>query len=177
MWLNALRRRWLGRTRLFSRHWRALVRPAQVPPTFEALEDRSGSPAWVRAGKPPAFYNRGYAFYQKGEYKRAIADFSEAIRLCRPGEEYLPLRLRGLAYLRCGKYLEAIADFTQLLTLAPADAHAYACRGTAANAIGEYDRARADCAQALRLDPHSLLSYMTRNLALHCNSHTDKPAC
>src|SRR5438874_2582857 len=122
MWLNDLRRRWQGRTRLFSWRWSALARPI-----LECLEDRPESPVRVRANKPPAFYNRGYAFYQKGEYERAIADFSEAIRLCRPGDVYLPLRMRGMAHLRCGKYPEAIADFTQVLTLAPGDAHAYAC--------------------------------------------------
>lgn len=68
----------------------------------QAIRDITEAPAWVRENNPPAFHNRGYAFYQKGEYARAAEDFSAAIPLCRPGDAYIPLRMRGMAYLRLG---------------------------------------------------------------------------
>ncbi|HEV3080449.1 MAG TPA: tetratricopeptide repeat protein [Gemmataceae bacterium] len=132
----------------------------------QVIRDITEAPAWVRDNNPPAFHNRGFAFFQKGDYQRAIEDFTEAIRLCpTTGESYLPLRMRGLALLRAGKYREAIADFTQVLTLEPSDVYVYGCRGAAYNELAEYDRAIADCTEAIRLDPGSLLAHASRGFS------------
>jgi tetratricopeptide (TPR) repeat protein len=52
-----------------------------------------------------AYNNRGDAYYKKGDYDRAIQDFSEAIRLS-PSFGYY--RERGIAYNEKGDYDQAI---------------------------------------------------------------------
>ena len=64
-----------------------------------------------------AFFNRGAAYDDKGQYDRAIRDYTEAIRL-RPGyaDTYAN---RGLAYVKLGRRAKAIADFRKAIALRP----------------------------------------------------------
>ena len=69
------------------------------------------------------------AYDEKGEYDRAIADYTEAIRI-KPdyAEAY---RNRGVAYAEKGEYDRAIADYTEAIRLKPDYAEAYYNRGIA----------------------------------------------
>jgi len=62
-----------------------------------------------------AYYNRAYAYNEKGEYDLAIADCNRAIEL----DPNLAVAYynRGLAYKEQGKKAEAIADFEKFITL------------------------------------------------------------
>jgi tetratricopeptide (TPR) repeat protein len=128
----------------------------------QIIREITNAPAWVRDNNPPAFHNRGVAYLQKGQVERAVADFTEAIRLARLPDTCAPLLMRGRAYLCAGKYREAIPDFTQILALEPGNAFVYGCRGTAYNELADYDRAIADCTEALRLAPDLLVAYISR---------------
>lgn len=59
-----------------------------------------------------AFVMRGHNYLKLGEYERAVADYTEAIKL----GELDALNFRGVIYARRGNYDSAIADFTKALT-------------------------------------------------------------
>ncbi len=75
----------------------------------------------------PAYFWRGMAHDDLGQYSRAIQDFDQALRL-KPDDADTYDR-RGMAYLGLKDYSRAIQDFDQALRLKPDDAKAYHCRG------------------------------------------------
>ena len=82
------------------------------------------------AGRPSInYYNRGDAYRVKGDTDRAIADYTEAIRL---DPKYAnAYHNRGLAYRDKGDTDRAIADYTEAIRLDPKYANAYNNRGVA----------------------------------------------
>ena len=60
------------------------------------------------------FNERGLSYAKKGEYDRAIADYTEAIRLNR--EPVGPYINRGSAYEKKGELDKALADFREALS-------------------------------------------------------------
>jgi tetratricopeptide (TPR) repeat protein len=69
-----------------------------------------------------AYNNRGNAYSDKGDYDRAIADYTQAIRLApNVASRYYN---RGLAYYSKKDYDRAIVDFNQAIRLDPNNANA-----------------------------------------------------
>src|SRR5262249_37259280 len=66
-----------------------------------------------------AYNNRGLAYLAKGNYDRAVADFSESIRLNPDDATYY--NNRGIAYEGKQDYDRAIAAFTEAIKLRPND--------------------------------------------------------
>jgi tetratricopeptide (TPR) repeat protein len=108
--------------------------------------------AYAEALRPPAngeaFGNRGLAWMKKKEYDRAIADFTEAIRL-NPNDPLNWFR-RGHAWLEKLEYDRAIADWNEATRLNPNDPFDWVHRGDAWMKKLEYDRAIADYTEAIR---------------------------
>jgi len=92
------------------------------------------------------YYNRGLENYYKGELDRAIADWTEAIRL-KPDytEAYYN---RGVAYNAKGELDLVIENYTMAITLNPNWAYPWHNRGLAYYARGELDRAIDDYTMA-----------------------------
>ena len=109
-----------------------------------------------------AYVARGYAYYDLGKYKSAIADYTTAIRLDPDAYAYYN---RGNAYFDLGEYNTAIADYTTAIRLDPDDADAYNNRGNAYGDLGEYNTAIADYTTAIRLDPDDASAYYNRGCA------------
>src|SRR5258707_1124819 len=87
-------------------------------------------------------HDRGVAWYVKGDYDRAIADYDEAIRL---HPRYAPaFNNRGNVWYRKGDKDRAIADYDEAIRLDPKYAPAYTNRGNAWSGKGDNDRAIAD---------------------------------
>jgi tetratricopeptide (TPR) repeat protein len=113
-----------------------------------------------------AEYNRrGVHYYNRGRFPRAVADFTEAIRL--DDRWALYYRNRGTAFVRKGEYVTAIADLDEVLRRDPKDDLAYSWRGWAYYLSGDKDKAIADCTQAIRLNPKDPGSYRVRACAHH----------
>lgn len=118
------------------------------------------------------FINRGIERDQKGEYDRAIADFTQAIRL--DPDNAVAYSNRGNVWNNEQEYDQAIVDCNKAIRLNPNYVLAYINRSCAWNGRNEYDRAIADCDQALKLDPNSALAYNNRGAAWYGKKEYDR---
>ncbi|WP_341531970.1 tetratricopeptide repeat protein (plasmid) [Nostoc sp. UHCC 0302] len=108
-----------------------------------------------------AYYvNRGVIKYNSGDYKGAIEDYDQAIRLSPKGAT--AYSNRGAARAASGKYRLAIADYTYAIILAPDSSMAYSNRGVSREAIKDYQGAIADYTKAIELKPSSTRAYLNR---------------
>ena len=110
-----------------------------------------------------AFNNRGYEYYLKGEYDRAIADYDRGDPSSNPTTPS-QFNNRGLAYAAKGDYDLAIADCTEAIRLDPKLANPHRHRAFAYFRKGDLDRALSDLEDAIRLDPKYALAYATRGM-------------
>ena len=83
-------------------------------------------------------FNRGVAYYKKGDYARAIVDYTKAIQL-KP-DYAIAYNNRGVAYHLKEEYEAAIADYTKAIDLNPNYAIAYNNRGRAYGVKDKVDR-------------------------------------
>ncbi len=114
-----------------------------------------------RQGKPSINYNnRGIAYFRKGDFDLAIADYNEAMRIDRDYSS--PYYNRGLTYAKKGDLDRAIADYSEAIRLKPKYASPYYDRGLSYQNKGDLDRALADYNELIRLDPKGSVAYNNR---------------
>ncbi|MCL2209101.1 MAG: tetratricopeptide repeat protein [Treponema sp.] len=89
-----------------------------------------------------ALINRSHAYYNTGNYEKAIEDCTSILRL-EPQNAYIWNR-RGSAWYHRKNDDRAISDFTEAIRLKPDYAIAFNNRGNALHSKGEYDKAIAD---------------------------------
>jgi tetratricopeptide (TPR) repeat protein len=146
------------------------------------------------------FLDRGIMFAIRGEYEKARADFSGALKLNPNLAAAYALRGRAL-YASVSKVFSvrenfsgvsifatsekatpeqvrvfdlAIADFTQAIRLAPKNARHYQERGNAYIGKNDYDRAIADYNQAIGITPNEYSIYDCRGFAYQFKGDLDK---
>ena len=106
---------------------------------------------------------RGYDKYKLGDYKGAIADYTQAIRL---NPDYaLAYYSRGIAKRNLGQYFAAIADYNTVIRLNPDHANAYYSRGNVKSDLGQDSAAISDYNTAIRLKPDDAYTYYSRGNA------------
>ena len=110
-----------------------------------------------------AFTNRGLAYKSKGQWDRAIADFSEAIRL-KP-DFVTAFNNRGNIYYGKRQYDRAIMDYDAAIRLKPDLAEAFSNRGNVYRKKGQFDRAIEDYDKAIHLKPEDGRMFANRGLA------------
>jgi tetratricopeptide (TPR) repeat protein len=106
------------------------------------------------------YYNRGVSYAAKEDSDRAIADYSEAIRL--DPTLYPPLINRGLIYFDKDDYGRAITDFSAAIRLSPKQALGFFNRGYVYAVQGNTDHAIPDLSEAIRLDSSYTKSFLWR---------------
>jgi tetratricopeptide (TPR) repeat protein len=102
----------------------------------------------TKTNRSISYNNRGNAYQTKGDNDRAIADYSEAIRLGpkNAGSYYN----RGSVYEGKGDFDRTIADYNEAIRLDPKLSLAYYFRGLAWREKGDFDRAIADYSDIIR---------------------------
>ena len=107
----------------------------------------------IRLQPSVAAYNlRGSAYYDKGEYDIAIADFNDALRMGPPSG--IVFHNRGNAWRGKGDYAKAIADYDASIKAGPPSAFSWQNRGISKQALGDLDGALADINEAIRVNPN-----------------------
>jgi len=107
-----------------------------------------------------AYYNRGVAYDNLGQYKAAIRDYNQAIR---HKPDYAEAFFnRGVIYNTIGQYQRAIDDFNEAIRLHPRDAEAYLGLGFACDKLGRYQHAIENYTNALGLRPDFAQAYNNR---------------
>jgi len=135
---------WVFRGRAFA---------ASVSRMLEIEEDFSDFIALAENGK-------NITTEQRAGYNKAIADYTQAIKL---DPNFAPAyRDRGVAYSYSGDYDKALADFNQALRLNPNDPAAYRERGNVYGFKNDDTRALADYNRAIEVNPDYSSSYVNR---------------
>ena len=105
------------------------------------------------ASDAEAFTYRAAAYYRKGEFDRAIADCSAAIKR-KPDYPHAYLN-RGMTYVKTGKIKRALRDYAKAIHYKPDYALFYIYRGMAYEQVHEVEHAVADYDRAIELDPQN----------------------
>jgi len=132
-------------------------------PIVTALTTASAVSAEINAQNAVAYFNRGKEFYGKGNFNKAIAEFTQAVRLDPNNATYY--QRRGTAFYMKKDYNMAIMDYSKMLQLNPGFMNGYVARGIVYSAKGDYDRAIADFNHVLDIDPNVTDVYRTRGNA------------
>ena len=116
----------------------------------EAIESYSKAivlhPAFAQA-----YYVRGVAYSNKGDFERAVEDLTKAIELDPDSiESYTE---RAINRILIGEYDGAISDYNWLISHSPDKVRAYCNRGDAYRRRGDFDLALEDCNAAIELNP------------------------
>ena len=138
---------------------RPFLRPASSTRPLPITTRPSG---WTRS-LPRAYANRGQMQEWKGDFNKAIADYTEAIRLDpKSAEAYVG---RGYGNLRKGDVDKAVDDLTEAIRVDPKRGEAYVVRASIYHMTQCYEKAVADLTEAIRIDPKSDQTYQNRAAA------------
>jgi tetratricopeptide (TPR) repeat protein len=96
------------------------------------------------------YYNLGLSFYNNGDLRNSILNYTQAIKINSNSAD--AFYNRGVAYYDSKNYAAAIADYTKSIQIVPA-ADAYNNRGLSYEKVGNRTQATADFRTALRLKP------------------------
>jgi len=113
---------------------------SQAPIANVAVSRREQSQTLFTAGIQKAL---------QGDYKNAIQDYDQALKLAPSNSEVY--YNRGVAYFSIGLPQNAIQDFDQAITLQPSMAEAYGNRGMIRSHLGDRPGALADYQKAMDL--------------------------
>ncbi|WP_257168508.1 caspase family protein [Bradyrhizobium sp. SRS-191] len=127
----------------------------------------------LRLQPAQAIYNlRGSAYYDKGEYEIAIADFNDALKSGPPSGTIF--HNRGNAYRGSGDFAKAIADYGEAIRLTPKSALSWQNRGISKQATGDLDGALTDINEAIRLDPGLASPLINRSVIWRAKGNFDR---
>lgn len=106
---------------------------------------------------------RGEAYHRLGDFRKALADYDQAISLD-PGSSYA-LYNRGLIHQNSGDLSRAMADYSASLKLRPDNADGYLYRGVLLLHSGKLDEAIADFTRSNQLAPDGKGALANRAIA------------
>jgi tetratricopeptide (TPR) repeat protein len=106
------------------------------------------------------YHARGYFYTARGQYQRAIENYSEAIRI-KPDYAQAYYN-RGVTYAAIGQHQHAVEDYDKAIRIRPNSAADYTSRGMVYNNLGQYQRAIEDYNKAIYLKPFYALTYNNR---------------
>jgi tetratricopeptide (TPR) repeat protein len=98
-----------------------------------------------------AIIRKGINYYERGDYDKAIAEFTAALNI--QPNHIIAIISRGTSYYNKGDYDQAIIDYTSALRIEPNYAPSFLARGITYNRIGDYNKAIDDFNAALRIEP------------------------
>ena len=116
--------------------------------------------AFTELSDHQVYINRGSAYFSKGDYDHALADFNQAVTL--QPDRFDAYFNRASVYFATQDYDRALADINQTIKLQPHFALAYLKRGIVYYFKGDANRALADLNHAINLQPRVAFFYHSR---------------
>lgn len=129
----------------------------------------------VRAQLVEAYKDRAATRHQRGEYDKAITDYTRALELD-PSAADLYFA-RSASHCKNHRYEQAVADLTKAIGISPSNARHYHARGEISHEQrvrlrrGSFDSAIADYSRAIELDSQNAQYYLDRGVAYHNQRH------
>lgn len=118
------------------------------------------------------YNNRGHALENRGDYTRAVEDFTRAIKIDpRYADAY---NNRGVAYGYLGDHEKAVRDYDRAIEINPDHANAYFNRGVDRGELGDSVQAVRDFDQAIRIDPQYADAYYFRGVVRAMSGDQDQ---
>jgi tetratricopeptide (TPR) repeat protein len=114
----------------------------------------------VSPNYPNAYNQRGIIYGLKGQFEKAIADYSIAIKL-NPYNSLLYYN-RGNAQYKENDFDSAIENFSKAIELSPRLLISYSSRCAAFLVKGKFNQALSDCSKAIELDVAKASLYLDR---------------
>jgi tetratricopeptide (TPR) repeat protein len=115
------------------------------------------------ANNAGALTNRGIAKQELGQYKEAIEDFDQAIKVAKTfKDKELAYYNMGITHTAMAMFPEAIADYDEALKLDNQDFEAYLNRGAMKANLSQHFEAAKDFGEAIKLRPDDPKPYIWR---------------
>jgi tetratricopeptide (TPR) repeat protein len=109
---------------------------------------------------PKAYLNRGQGYSDRGEYDKALSDYTKAIEINpRYVEAYYN---RANVHGKREEFNQALSDYTKAIEINPKYAEAYYNRGNVYMKREEFDQAISDYTKAIEINPQYVEAYMNR---------------
>lgn len=118
---------------------------------FDAVIAEAGAAIAMDPDMVPAYVLRGDAYQAKGDYVRALKDYSVAIKLD-PGLSLARLN-RGVAYVNLGEFANAVKDFEAAARDSSLEGKARGELSVALSGLGRHHEALREIDRAYRLKP------------------------
>lgn len=109
-----------------------------------------------------AFYGRGNAYSNMGQYELSINDYSDAIKI--NPNSYLIYYNRGNTYFKIEKDIKAINDYTKAIELNPEYSYAFYSRGLIYVMLGKENDAVNDFNECIKIDKNRELTKKAREI-------------
>ena len=143
------------------------------PDSASSEHDHDSSEALTERQRDTLNYaNRGFKFFKKEQFEKAVSNFNKAIELD-PGVT-LCYFARGQIYLEKKQIDKAISDFNKTIELNPYLMNTYIFRGSAYFIGGQIDRAIVDYDKAIEMKPGDADIYNLRGNAYYIKGQVDK---
>ena len=130
---------------------------------YSEFKDNKGFLSGYTGLMSKAYATRGVTYYELKEYKLAIDDYTQAIKIDSQNAEYYAFR--GGIYSFLEEYKQAIDDLTQAIKIDPKKATYYDLRGKTYLQLKDYKQAIDDYTQAIQLDSKKATYYGSRGFA------------
>lgn len=125
---------------------------------------------------PEFFLRRGILNNMRGQYRRAVTDFTKALELSSGSRDIQIYINRGIAHMQDENYTDAIADFTDALEINPRNASALSSRAFASYRMGNFSESVNDYNKAIDLNPENAMNYYNRGMS-HLRAGDRAKAC
>ena len=152
------RRRYEFDRKAFSNHYNSYQSPKTTVRNRPQSEPKSDA-----SGLAQKFYQQGLKKSQTKQYKKAVEEYSKAIKLAPYfTDAYLK---RCEMYYKLGNYQGVLDDCYRIITINPAIAKAFYYQGRARYSLGYIDGAIESYSEAIRQNPNYAQAYYYRGIA------------